>query len=88
MGGQAGELGALRLFTFDGQQFRTLWSLPDILTWDLDNALQISPPGFIVNRAFDSSGHAAHAPDVIIHEQFALSVNGPVKITETQEPNR
>jgi hypothetical protein len=33
-------------------------------------------------------GQAAHAPGVIIHEQFALFVNGPVKITETQEPNR
>jgi hypothetical protein len=79
---------ALRLFTFDVQQFRTLWSPPDVLTRDLNNAVQIHPPGFIVNRAFDSSGQAAHSPDVIIHEQYALSVNGPVKITETQEPNR
>jgi hypothetical protein len=79
---------ALRLFTFDGQQFRTLWSPSDVLTWDLNNAVQIHPPGFIVNRAFDSSGGAPHSPDVIIHEQYALSANGPVEIMETQEPNR
>jgi hypothetical protein len=81
---------ALRLFTFDGRQFHTLWAPPDILTvvLPLDNVVEITPTGFTVNRAIDSTGGAAHSPNVIIHEQYALSVNGPVKITETQEPNR
>jgi hypothetical protein len=98
---------ALRLFTFDGRQFHTLWAPPDILTVVLplrqlstygilskfsgpamDNVVEITPTGFTVNRAIDSTGGAAHSPNVIIHEQYALSVNGPVKTTETQELNR
>jgi hypothetical protein len=76
---------ALRLFTFDGQQFRTLWSPPDIRTVaHLENVVEVTSTGFVVTSAVDSTGGAAHSPDVIIHEQYALSVNGPVKITETQ----
>jgi len=76
---------ALRLFTFDGRQFRTLWSPPDIRTVArLENVVEVTSAGFTVESAIDSTGGAAHSPDVIIHEQYALSFNGAVKIKETQ----
>jgi hypothetical protein len=76
---------ALRLFTFDGRQFRKLWSPPDIRTVArLENVVEVTSAGFTVESAIDSTGGAALSPNVIIREQYALSVNGPVKITETQ----
>jgi hypothetical protein len=54
----------MRLYAFDGETFRTVWAPDDILATSEDKAIDVTATGFIVNRLFDSSGHAPHSPDV------------------------
>lgn len=73
---------ALRLYAFDGQRFRMVWSPGNILAEGVEKAVEMSPNGFVVNRLFDPTGLAAHAPTGIAHEQYILTADGPQMVTE------
>jgi hypothetical protein len=41
---------ALRLFAFDGEEFRTVWALEDIMAQYVHSAVQLTTGGFVVNK--------------------------------------
>lgn len=78
---QAPPTVAIRLYAFNGKAFRTVWAPGDILALSVRKAVQITPDGgFVVNRLSDPTGHAARAPNAVIHDQYALAPDGPQKV--------
>ena len=77
----------MQLFAFDGDHFRTVWAPKDFLT-ETDTAVELTFDGFTMRKLFDPTGQAAGSPTVVIHEQYALTVDGPQKIGEWEEQRR
>ena len=80
---QSPPIVAFRVYAFDGKTFRTVWAAKDFMAESvLTKAIDVTSNGFVLNRLFDPTGHAAHSPGIVIHEQYALTPNGPQKVTE------
>ncbi len=79
---QAPPMVAMCLIAFDGEKFRTVWSPEAIVAEGSDSAVQFTPGGFTVNKLFDSSGEAALAPNLVIHDQYTLAADGPHMVGE------
>jgi hypothetical protein len=79
---------AVRLFAFDGQRFRTVWTPMDLLVPSLDAAVVMTSSGFQVDQLFDPTGKAGHSPTEVIHLQFAVTLDGPQKVAEWRNPRR
>jgi hypothetical protein len=77
----------MQLFAFDGDHFRTVWAPKDFQTED-QKAVELTFDGFIIGKLFDPTGRAAGSPTTVIHEQYALTVDGPQKIGEWEEQRR
>ncbi len=75
---------AMRLYAFDGENFRTVWSPKDFMVESADKAVDVKNGGLIVNSLFDPTGQAAHSPGVVVHQQYVLTVEGPKKVAEWQ----
>lgn len=73
---------AIRLYAFDGDRFRTVWSREDILSEGPDKVVEVTDSGFTITRLFDPTGRAAHSPSVVIHEQYTVSRDGVYKSGE------
>jgi len=73
---------AMRLYAFDGQKFRTVWAPADIIAEGAEQAVEVTANGFTVNKLFDPTGGAAHSPSAVIHEQYILNPDGPLKVRE------
>lgn len=85
---QAPPMVAIRLYAFDGAKFALVWVPPDSRAQVCRSCVQATRPkdsftvvadGFVVNKLFDPTGHAAHSPSVIIHDQFTTTADGPIK---------
>ena len=76
----------MRLYAFDGEKFRTVWSPEDIVTEGAESAVQLTSGGFTVNKLFDPTGGAPHSPSVVIHEQYTLAADGPHMVKEWKAP--
>ena len=48
----------MRLFAFDGEKFRTVWSPADIIAEGAEEAVELTPNGFRFNKLFDPTGRA------------------------------
>lgn len=57
-----------RVYAFDGQDFRTVWHLEDMF----NAALRITDSGFVID-------HEERYPPYEIHDEYRLTVNGPIK---------
>jgi len=79
---QAPPTVAMRLYAFDGEKFRTVWMPKDIRSVGPDKAIECTDGGFIVSSLLDPTGGAALSPTVVVHEQYAVSPDGPHKIAE------
>jgi hypothetical protein len=77
---------SIRLYAFDGRQFRTVWELAVIPANGPEDAVEVTPDGFIVNRLFDPSGQAALAPTLVAHERYVLTPDGPQKTGKWETP--
>ncbi len=73
---------AIRLYAFDGYEFRTIWEPQDIIAEGPEEAVELANAGFTVNRLFDPTGQAAHSPTAVIHEQYTVTAEGPRKVAE------
>lgn len=85
---QAPPMVAIRLYAFDGTKFAVVWVPPDSRPQVCRNCVQAARPkdsftvianGFVVNKLFDPTGHAAHSPTVVIHDQFTTTPAGAIK---------
>ena len=47
-----------------------------------DKTIELTSDGFIVRSLFDPTGEAGHSPTVVMHEQYAVSPDGPNKTSE------
>ncbi len=59
----------VRVYAFDGQAFRTIWDPEDVF----DATVRVIDSGFVVD-------HNVRYPPYQIHDEYRLTVNGPVKI--------
>lgn len=69
---------AMRLYAFDGRNFRTVWSPENIISPGIDDAVQIGPNGRVtINRLpeWDSQ--------TILHEQYTVTADGLKKVAES-----
>ena len=68
---------AIRLYAFNGTGFRTIWASPNIIAAGIDTAVQVEPGGvFTVNQM------PTWTSQEIVHEQYAVSANGPKRVKE------
>jgi hypothetical protein len=72
----------MRLYSFDGEGFRTVWAPQDIIAEAPDKAVDVITLGLVVNKLFDPTGHAASSPNIFIHEQYSLTPEGLQKVAE------
>ena len=80
---QSPPTAAMRVYAFDGKVFRTIWAAKDFLTEsDLGKAVELTTGGFVLTKLFDPTGNHPHSPGIVIHEQYALTPDGPLKVTE------
>lgn len=77
----------MRLFAFDGDHFRIVWAPNDFQTDD-QTAVELTFDGFTIRKLFDPAVQAAGSPTVVIHERYALTVDGPEKIGEWEGSRR
>jgi hypothetical protein len=77
----------MQLLAFDGDRFRTVWA-PKGFRTDDQTAVELTSDGFIIGKLFDPTRGAAGSPTVVIHEQYALTIDGPQKIGEWEAPRR
>jgi hypothetical protein len=70
---------AMRLYAFDGKNFRTVWEPPVIISGGIDDAVQLTPNGrgFIVNQMPDWQSQ------IILHKRYSLAANGPQEVSES-----
>jgi hypothetical protein len=73
---------AMRLYAFDGNSFRAVWTPKNITAEGSDKAVELTTAGFVIDRLFDPTGVAALSPTVVIHEQYILTPDGPRKTNE------
>jgi hypothetical protein len=67
------------LFGFDGEMFRTLWATDPFITPHVKQAIQVTPGGgFTLRRMLDFRAWT------VINEQYAVTVDGPQKVNETE----
>lgn len=67
------------LFGFDGEMFRTLWTTDPFITPYVNQAIQVTPGGgFTLCRTPDFKAWT------VINEQYAVTVDGPQKVNETE----
>lgn len=61
-----------RIYTFDGQSFRTIWAPDDLL----DATLKVdgSGAGFAIDQMIPTPPYEAHS-------QYVLTANGPLQIS-------
>jgi hypothetical protein len=77
----------MQLFAFDGNHFRAVWAPKDFQAED-QTTVELTFDGFTIRKLFDPTGQAAGSPTIVIHEQYAVTVDGPQKIGEWEEPAR
>jgi hypothetical protein len=71
----------MRLFGFDGEKFRTIWTTDDFMTPNVNRAIQITADGGFILRTTPYRG-----PDV--NKQYAVTADGPQKVTEWETQER
>jgi hypothetical protein len=72
-----------RLFGFDGERFRILWATAPFVTPNVDQAIDVTQDGrFTVRRMPDFKGMT------VINEQYAVTADGPQKVTEWKTERR
>jgi hypothetical protein len=79
---QAPPMIAMRLYAFDGEKFRAVWSPQDIMCEGPKSAVRFTSSGFVVNTLFDPTGMAPHSPTVAVHTQYTLSSDGPHEVAK------
>jgi hypothetical protein len=79
---------AMRLFTFDGSGFRAVWTPEDITAEGSDRAVEFTTGGFIIDKLVDAEGGAALSPNIVVHEQYILTPEGPRKSNEWETERR
>ncbi len=69
----------MRVYAFDGKNFRTVWTPENIIASDIDNAVQLTPDGrgFIVNQMPDFQSQ------FVIHKEYYLKPDGPHAVSES-----
>jgi len=67
-----------RAFAFDGQSLRTIWSPEDMI----DATIKISGRGFTIDHA-DPKRYKQPIPPHTLHDEYILSIDGPVKISSS-----
>lgn len=72
---------SMRLYAFDGADFRILWAPTDFIAND-DRAFELTVDGFTIRKLSDPTHMARGSPTVVIREQYALTVDGPQKVNE------
>lgn len=71
---------AMKLWAFDGRSFRAVWTPKNITAEGPAEAVEITAAGFIVVSLVDPTGRAARSPNLVVHEQFLLTPDGPQKV--------
>jgi hypothetical protein len=71
---------AIKLWAFDGRGFRAVWTPENITAKGPAEAVEITTAGFIVVSLVDPTGRAARSPNLVVHEQFLLTPDGPQKV--------
>jgi hypothetical protein len=69
---------AVRLYAFNGKSFRTVWSPENIISPNIDDAVQVGPNGRVtINRlpVWDSQ--------TVLHDQYTVTAGGLKKVAET-----
>ncbi len=75
---------AMRLYAFNGEKIRTVWAPADVVAENGKSVVEIASGGFTIHRLVDKSGVAPHSPTTVVHERYALTVEGPLR-TSTWE---
>jgi len=67
----------MRLYAFNGKSFRTVWSPENIISPNIDDAIQVGPNGRVANRlpVWDSQ--------TVLHDQYAVTPDGLKKAAES-----
>ena len=73
----------MRLLAFNGERFRTVWSEEQFLTPYVDLAVQITPDGGFTLRTMPDFRQVT-----VINKQYAVTADGPQKVTEWQTEER
>jgi hypothetical protein len=73
----------VRLFAFDGEDFRTVWTTDDFTAPYVNQAVQVTHDGgFTLRRMPDPHG------DRVLIAQYALTAAGPQKVSENETEHR
>jgi hypothetical protein len=73
----------MRLFGFDGEKFRTIWAMDDFITPDVNRAVQVTADGgFTLSTMPDPRGVT------VVNKQYAVTADGPQKVTEWETESR
>jgi hypothetical protein len=73
----------MRLFGFDGEKFRTVWTTDPFFTPYVNRAVQVTPDGGFALRRMPDFREAT-----VINKQYAVTADGPQKVTEWQTQER
>jgi hypothetical protein len=66
-----------RLFGFDGEKFRTVWTTDHFFSPYIDRAVQLTPDG-----GFTLSTMPDFKRNIVLNEQYAVTADGPRKVAE------
>jgi hypothetical protein len=77
LGSVAPPIVTMRLFGFDGEKFRTVWSTDHFFSAYVDRAVQLTPDGgFTLRTMPDPKGN------IVINERYAVTADGPQKVAD------
>jgi hypothetical protein len=68
----------VRLFAFDGEGFTIVWKRADFTSSYVTDAVRVTPGGFVISRIPD------HLDNRVINESYAVTADGPQKVTESE----
>jgi hypothetical protein len=74
---------AVRLYAFDGERFRTIWTPKDFVS-ESSTAVTLTADGLTVRKLIDSTGGTPGSPTVVVRERYALTADGPQKVLESE----
>jgi hypothetical protein len=74
---------AMRLYAFDGKEFRTVWAPGEIISESINNAVSLDRNGELV---------ISEMPDwhssTVVEKRYALTADGPKKVSETSRDRK
>ena len=78
---------AISVYSFNGEAFRSLLALPDVVSMSVPGTITFDRTGFVVNKLVPPApGTSPALSTEVTHDQFVFTADGPQKISEWRTP--